>query len=128
MFIGTLAPHITTEVDCESLFLTRLRLDMLPIQTVTGQRTVAETFERLEMTKHCLSSIYCCPVKVKLEFLDRWRKKAWSEKEDRDDIAFWEQQKKEYLEVNPTHRQMIAELEAEVDAAADDDDAMEDVL
>ena len=35
-----------------------------------------------------------------------------------------------YLEVNPTHRQMIAELEAEADAAAAaaDDDAMEDVL
>ena len=43
-------------------------------------------------------------------------------------FGFWEQQKKEYLEVNPTHRQMIAELEAEVDAAADDDDAMEDNL
>ena len=33
----------------------------------------------------------------------RWRKKQFSEKEDRDDIEFWEQQKQEYLDINPTH-------------------------
>jgi hypothetical protein len=40
--------------------------------------------------------LLCCPEKVKMEFLEieRWRKKAWSEKEDRNDMAFWEQQKK----------------------------------
>ena len=64
--------------------------------------------------------------KVKFEFLDRWKRKAWSDKEDRDDIAFWEQQKKEYLQLNPTHHQMIAEFEAEVDTA--EDVYMEDVV
>ena len=49
-----------------------------------------------------------------------------SDKEDRDDIAFWEQQKKEYLQLNPTHHQMIAEFEAEVDTA--EDVYMEDVV
>ena len=37
------------------------------------------------------------------------------------DIAFWEQQKKEYLQVNPTHSQMVEEMEAEVDAYEGDD-------
>ena len=38
---------------------------------------------------------------IKKEFLEQWKKNAWSENEDRDDFAFWEQQKKECLEVNP---------------------------
>ena len=27
------------------------------------------------------------------EFLERWRKKLWSDDDDRDDVAFWDQQK-----------------------------------
>ena len=38
------------------------------------------------------------------------RLKEWTEKEDRDDIAFWEQQKVEYLEENPTHLGIFAEV------------------
>ena len=44
--------------------------------------------------------------------MERWKNKSWSEEEDRDDIEFWEQQKKEYLEQNPTHILAIAEMEA----------------
>ena len=88
---------------------------------------MAETFERLVIVKHRLSRIYCCPEKVKFEFLDRWKRKAWSDKEDRDDIAFWEQQKKEYLQLNPTHHQMIAEMEAGADTTKDVYD-MEDAV
>ena len=113
--------NITTEVDCESLF-SQAGHAAHP----SRNRTVAETFERLVIAKHRLSRIYCCPEKVKFEFLDRWKRKAWSDKEDRDDIAFWEQQKKEYLQLNPTHHQMIAEFEAEVDTA--EDVYMEDVV
>ena len=46
-----------------------------------------------------------------MEFVERWKDKAWNEKEDRDNIFFWDQQKKEYLEENPTHAEMFAELE-----------------
>ena len=48
-------------------------------------------------------------------FLERWKKDAWSKKEDRDDVVFWEQQKKEYLEMNPTHALAIAEMKANED-------------
>ena len=39
-------------------------------------------------------------MKVKREFIERFKKNAWSNEEDRDDIDFWEQQKLEYLEEN----------------------------
>lgn len=45
------------------------------------------------------------------EFLDRWKKNLWSEKEDRDDVEFWEQQKREFLEHNPTYIMAVAEME-----------------
>ena len=41
-----------------------------------------------------------------------WKQDAWSDKEDRDDVEFWEQQQKEYLEFNPTHALAIAEMKA----------------
>ena len=46
-FIGTLAPHITTEVDCESLF-SQAGHAAHP----NRNRTISETFERLAMGKH----------------------------------------------------------------------------
>lgn len=53
VFIGTLAPHITTEVDCESLF-SQAGHAAHP----NRNRTVAETFERLVMGKHRIARIY----------------------------------------------------------------------
>ena len=73
-----------------------------------------------EQAAHCVDIIILVSINL------RQRRKAWSDKEDRDDIAFWEQQKKEYLQLNPTHHQMIAEFEAEVDTA--EDVYMEDVV
>jgi hypothetical protein len=53
-----------------------------------------------------------------------------SDKEDRDDIAFWEDLGAAKggisLQLNPTHHQMLAELEAEADTA--EDVYMEDVV
>jgi hypothetical protein len=69
------------------------------------------------MGKHRLSRIYCLQNKVKKEFLERW-KNAWSEKEDRDNVAFWEQQKKEYLKVNLTYALAIAEMDQDFEEAS----------
>ena len=98
-----MAPHITTEVDCESLFSQTGHLSH-----PNRARTIAETFERLSMSKHRLSRIYCCRKRVIAEFLERWRKKLWSNDDDRDDVAFWDQQKEEYLNENPSHEAMFA--------------------
>ena len=104
VIIGQLAPHITTEVDCESLFSQAGHLSQ-----PNRSRTVAETFERLVQAKHRLSRLYCDPKKVKAEFLERRKNKSWSEEEDRDDLEFWNQQKNEYLQQNPTHTLMFDE-------------------
>eukprot|EP00956_Cyclotella_meneghiniana_P006419 scaffold8419_cov22-Cyclotella_meneghiniana.AAC.2 len=49
------------------------------------------------------------------QFMERWKNKSRSEEADRDDDEFWEQQKEEYLQQNPTHALAIAEMEANDD-------------
>ena len=113
--IGVLSPHITTEVDCESLF------SMAGHQNHPNRnRLAAEGYERMVMAKHRMSRIYCCPEKVKREFIERFKKNAWSNEQDRDDIEFWEQQKLEYLEENPTHKDLFEEDENESDEDGED--------
>ena len=97
--------HLTTEVDCESLF-SQAGHQSHPERG----RTIAETFERLVIGKHRLSCIFCCQTKVLNEFLERWHKKSWSKEEDRDDVEFWSQQKEEYLKQNPSHTGMFDDL------------------
>ena len=53
--VGQLAAHITTGVDCESLFSQAGHLSK-PRQN----RTTCETFERLVISKHRMSRMYCC--------------------------------------------------------------------
>ena len=89
VFVGQLAPHITTEVNCESLFIQAVHAAQ-----PNHNRTVAETFEWLVMSKHCMALIYCCPEKVKRGFMRRKKDKDWNKNEDRDDIMFWDQQKR----------------------------------
>ena len=61
------------------------------------------------MSKHRLSRIYCCRKRVIApEFLERWRKKLWSNDDDRNDVAFWNQQKEEYLNISSIHEAMFA--------------------
>jgi hypothetical protein len=55
-FTGTLAPPITTEVDCESLFC---QAGHAAAAHPNHNRTAAETFEHLVMGKHNQSRIYC---------------------------------------------------------------------
>ena len=63
------------------------------------------------MTKHHLNRIYCERVKVKEEFIHRFNNDLFSEKEDRDNIEFWDKQKEEYLEINPTHAGIFTETD-----------------
>ena len=109
VFVGKVALHITTEVDCDSLF-SQAGHAAQP----NRNRTWVETFEQLVMSKHRMARIYCFPKKVKREFMKRKKDKDWNEKEERDDIMFWDQQKKLYMQENPTHAQMITELESDL--------------
>ena len=76
--LGQLAPHITTKVDCVSLFG---QVDHL--SNSNWNRTVAKRFERLVMLKNCLSRIYYERESVKQEFMDRMNNDLFSEEEDR---------------------------------------------
>ena len=80
------------------------------------------------MVKHRLNRTYCCPKTVKKEFLDRHNRKEWSGKEDRDDLVCWDQQKREYLEENPTHSVFVDELEEEAKAAEGEKDSAVEII
>ena len=90
--VGQLAPHITTEVDCESLFSQAGHLS-----DPTCASTKTRTFERLVIAKHRMQRIHCCPQKVKALYLKRKRANDWDEKTERDDNSFLEAEKEIYL-------------------------------
>ena len=53
--------------------------------------------------------MYHSQEKVKFEFMGRWSYKKWNKKDDRDDVAFWDQRKVvKYLEENPPHLGIFA--------------------
>ena len=107
-FTGKLASHSTSEADCESLFSESGHLAKPHMN-----RTSIETFERLVIAKHCMARVYCCKHKVLLEFLRRWKSKKFGEKEDRDDLEFWEQEKNIFLEEFPQHDGIFDGLETD---------------
>ncbi|KAL7537974.1 hypothetical protein ACHAXR_008292 [Thalassiosira sp. AJA248-18] len=123
VIIGQLSPHITTEVDCESLFSQAGHLSQ-----PNRSRTTAETFERMVMAKHRLARIYCCPKMVKTEFLERHNRKSWSDEEDRENLAFWEGVKWDYLKDNPTHRAFVDELEEAAKVAECNEDGVAEMV
>ena len=100
--MGKVAPHSTSEANCESLFSESGHLAKPHMN-----RTANETFERLVIAKHRMSRIYCSPAKVKEEFLRRWKGKLFGKDEDRDDLQFWEQEKSIFLEEFPQHRDVF---------------------
>ena len=94
--IGECCPHLSTEVDCESLF-SQAGFKSEPRRTQTGIRN----YERLVVTKHRMGRIYIPPIKVLNLFLQRWRDKSWQEGDERDDKEFLEIEKEIYLKHFP---------------------------
>ena len=83
--VGQLCPHISTEVDCESLFSQAGYL-----ADPRRARTDCRFYERLVITKHRLHRIYCHKPSVKDLFIKRWKSGNWKENIDRDDTQFLE--------------------------------------
>lgn len=86
--IGQIAPHITTEVDCESLF-SQAGFLADPRRSRIGGRH----YERVVMTKHRLGQIYCHVPDVQELYLNRWHEKNWDENDERDANVFLELEK-----------------------------------
>jgi len=94
--VGQLSSHLTSEVDCESLFSHAGHISD-PLRSSTKVRT----FERLVIAKHRLKHIYCCPKKVQKLYLRRKQANNWDEDEERDDQTFLDMEKKIYDKMFP---------------------------
>ena len=114
--IGQLAPHITTEVDCESLFSQSGFLSH-PRRAQTNTRT----YERLVIGKHRLQRIYCHVPDVIRLYMERHSKNDWDEKDNRDDISFLEIEKEIWKEQFPHCVKELEEEEEDVDNNEEDD-------
>eukprot|EP00956_Cyclotella_meneghiniana_P017543 scaffold28760_cov36-Cyclotella_meneghiniana.AAC.2 len=114
--IGQLAPHVTTEVDCESLFIVSGFLSH-PRRALMGIRT----YERLVMGKHRLQRIYChVPDVIKL-YMERHSKNDWDEKENREDLSFLEVEKDIWKEQFPHCVQELEDEEEGEDSNSEDE-------
>ena len=74
IIIGQLAPHISTEVDCESLFS-----EAGFLADKRRSRIGVSYYEHLVTLKHRLQRIYCHQPLVKARFLQRWQRNEWRE-------------------------------------------------
>jgi len=103
--LGECCPHLSTEVDCESLF-SQAGFKSQPRRTQTD----ICNYEHLVVTKHWMGRINIPPIKVQNLFLQRWRDKSWKECDERDDKEFLEIEKEIYLEHFPN---MVEQVKSE---------------
>ena len=105
VFIGETAQHLSTGVNCESLF-SMAGYKSRPSRSQTDIRN----YERLVVAKHCMSRIYCDPSLVHKNFMDRFKANSWDEKDERDDTEFLEIEKEIYLKTFFPHmKELVAE-------------------
>ena len=100
--VGQICPHISTEVDCESLF-SEAGFLADPRRSLTNVRL----YERLVIVKHRLGRIYCHIPTVKELYLRHWKENDWAEHEERDANEFLELEKEIYLEMFPQNEQLV---------------------
>ena len=138
--VGQICPHISTEIDCESLF-SEAGFLADPRRSLTNVRL----YERLVIVKHRLGRIYCHIPTVKELYLRHWKENDWDEHEERDTHEFLELEKEIYLEMFPQNEQLVEDddeddeekcvevsetstkrkrncIEGEFDDSSDDDD------
>lgn len=89
--VGQISPHISTEVDCESLFSQAGFL-----ADSRRNRSEIRFYERLVMMGHCLKQIYCDPGLVKECFMERFKNNDWDEKDERDTRDFLDLEREIY--------------------------------
>lgn len=91
--IGTLAPHMTAEVDCERLFNTAGYLS-----DPRRSNMKIRNYERLVMMTHNMHRIFIDKKWVIDKYIERSKKRDWDEKDERDDLQFIELEKELYEE------------------------------
>ena len=96
--IGQLCPHISTEVDCESLF-SQAGFMSHPQRAHTN----ILTYKQLLIGKHRLQRIYCHVPAVYRLYMERHKSDKWEEKDNREDVMFVEIEKEIWKEMFPHH-------------------------
>ena len=123
--IDQLCPHISTEVDCDSLF-SQAGFMSHPRRAHTNIRT----YERLVIGKHRLQRIYCHVPAVFRLYMERHKSDDWEEKDNHEDDRFLEIEKEIWKEMFPHHsKELKRELEedggdeGDCEEEVDDDDS-----
>jgi hypothetical protein len=106
--VGQTCSHITTEVDCESLFSQAGHYNH-----PRRARTNIRMYERLVVGKHRLHRVHCSVPRVKALFMKRWKDKSWEEKDERDDQEFLELEMEIYKEMFPHSAELLFKEEEE---------------
>ena len=99
---GLVGSHVSSEVDCESLFS---QADLV----ADSRRSCMDIrfYERLVMAKHRLGRVYCHIPDVVDLYMKRWRENDWKEAEERDANEFLELEKEIYLEKFPRNKEIF---------------------
>ena len=102
VIVGQISPHISTEVDVESLF-SQSGFLANPLRNKMGNKY----YQRLVFAKHRLGRIYLHEPAVMRRFLKRWQNKDWKEEEDKEASDFLAVEKEIYLQYFPHNKAMF---------------------
>ena len=117
VIVGQISPHVSTEVDVESLF-SQSGFLADPRRSKCGNKY----YERLVFTKHRLGRIYCHEPDVMRLFMKRWKNKDWEEKEEKEASEFLAVEKEIYLQYFP-HNKAMFDDDDKYDELTKEDDA-----
>ena len=113
--VGQISPHISTEVDCESLFSQAGFL-----ADSRRSRSDIRFYERLVVMAHRLKRIYCDPLLVRDTYMERYKNKDWDEAEERDTRDFLDLEKEIYNNQFPHLMDLFEEEDDEEEMKSDD--------
>ena len=116
VIVGQVAPHISTEVDVESLF-SQSGFLANPRRSKLGNKY----YERLVFTKHRLGRIYCHEPEVMRVFMKRWKNNDWEEKEEKEASDFLASEKEIYLQYFPHNKEMFYDDDNDDELPKEDD-------
>ena len=116
VIVGQISPHISTEVDVESLF-SQSGFLADPRRSKLGNKY----YERLVFTKHRLGRIYCHEPEVMRVFMKRWKNNDWEEKEEKEASDFLASEKEIYLQYFPHNKAMFYDDDNDDELPKEDD-------
>ena len=121
IFNGKLAYHVTTEVDCESLF-SQAGYVAEPRRSQTDVRT----YERLVVGKHRMHRMHIRNEDIKKLYLERFNNNDWDEKEERDDQEFLQLEGEIWKKMFPEYANIEGEEEGGDDNECEEENIVDD--